>query len=184
MRPTARTKLAGLTTALVLAGAGMAATAGPATAQPAPLAPLSGAFHPIINSGNGKCLQPEGGSAGEATIVQATCNGSITQQWLFLNRSGSTYHIINQFSGLCMYMNGPVAAGSPISQVRCTSVSNEDWSSVAPPAVSVRVMSQAGHRNTNLCIAVPDGQPTEGLPVEILDCTSGDDAQNWVIGLF
>ncbi|MEN8651583.1 RICIN domain-containing protein [Streptomyces sp. 21So2-11] len=138
-------RLAGLSAAILMAGAGLAATAIPASAQPAPSNPISGVFRPITNIGNNKCLQPAGGSTGEATIVQATCNGSQTQQWLFIDRGG-IYHIVNQLSGLCMYMNGPVRAHSPIAQVECTTVSNEDWKSSLPPPEIVTLMSRAGHR--------------------------------------
>lgn len=183
MRLTSRNKLAGGAAAILLAGAVLAATATPANAQPAPPASLRAVFHPIKNVGTSKCLQPEGGSTGEATIVQMTCNGSLTQQWQFFLIPGNTgaYHLINQLSGLCMYMNGPVAPGSPIAQVECTDVSNEDWISSAPPPEVVTLKSRAGHRPTNLCIDVPGGQSTEGLPVQIFGC-NGSLAQRWIVG--
>ncbi|MEU4213343.1 RICIN domain-containing protein [Streptomyces sp. NPDC026206] len=185
MRVASRNRLGALVAATLLAGAGSAATATPAHAQPAQasaVTPSAGVFNPIKNIGNSKCLQPAGGSTGEVAIVQATCvTGSLAQQWQFLRLSGGNYHLINQLSGLCMYMNGPVAARSPIAQVECTTVSNEEWKSSSPPPDVVTLMSRAGHRDTNLCIDVPGGQSDEGLAVQIFGC-NGTLAQRWTIG--
>ncbi|NUK07855.1 RICIN domain-containing protein [Streptomyces lunaelactis] len=184
MRLTLRKRMGGIAAMIMLAGIGSAATATGASAEPAPstsLAPFAGVFHPIKNVGNGKCLQPEGGSTGEVAIVQAACTGSTAQGWQFLQFSGSSYHLINQLSGLCMYMNGPVASRSPIAQVECTDVTNEDWKSSAPPPDVVTLMSRAGRRDTNLCIDVPGGSSAEGLGVQIFRC-NGSLAQRWIVG--
>lgn len=137
-------------------------------------------FNPIKNTGSNMCLQPQGGSAGEANLVQATCNGGIAQGWLFQQLSGTTWRIINQL-GNCMYMNGPVASGSPVAVVGCTpAVSNHSWQPIpAPPSIGT-LKSRAGNATT-LCLDVPGGQPTEGLPVRVFRC-NGTPAQAWVMG--
>lgn len=161
--------------ALAMAGSGLA--------QATPVTAAAGVFSPVRNVGNGKCLQPEGGSSGEARIVQVTCNGGVAQGWLFQLFSGSStdYRLINQLSGLCIYMNGPVSTGSPLIQAGCTQVSNERWKPSAAPPNVVTIMSKAGHRDTGLCVDVPGGEATEGLGMRIWTC-NGTLAQRWVIG--
>jgi hypothetical protein len=172
-----RKTVAGAGVALVLAGLG--SVTGSASAA-TPIGPFSGVFQPIRNVGNNLCLQPQGGGGGEAVIVQMPCDGGNTQAWQFLG-GGNDYKLINQNSGLCMYMNGPVAARSPIIQAGCTTVSNELWKPAPPPPDVSQIMSRAGHRDTNLCVDVPQQSTTPGLGVQIWPC-NGTLAQRWVIG--
>jgi Ricin-type beta-trefoil lectin domain len=140
--------------------------------------PFVGILHPIQNVGNGKCLQPEGGSTGEVGIVQVPCDGSPAQGWLFSQLSGSDYHIINQLSGRCIYLNQfPIVNGSPIIQTDCSGVTNETWKSSSAPPDVVTLMSRAGRKDTGFCInASSDGQHVQ---MHICDGTL---AQRWVIG--
>jgi len=143
-------------------------------------AEATGVFHQIKNVNSNMCLQPEGASAGVATIVQARCNGGLAQAWLFQQISGSIYKVINQNSGRCMYMNGPVAPRSPIAQVGCGTFTNFWWEPLPGP-VSVGILKSRAGSATNLCLDVPGGQSTEGLPVQTFTC-NGTPAQAWVMG--
>jgi hypothetical protein len=175
-----RAKLAGsllagtMLVATILAGS-TAAQAAPPTA---PAQPAVSAFAPITNVGTGLCVQAQFNA--ESPLLQATCDSSLAQRWIVVaggNNNGN--HIINQLSGLCIYMNGPVASGSPIIQTDCTTVTNEDWKTAAPPAVTT-IMSRAGRRDTNLCLA-PEALGAGAL-LRILTC-NGARTQLWVIGV-
>lgn len=146
------------------------------------VAEAAGVFHPIRNTGNGKCLQPQGGSTGHVAIVQMPCvAGSLAQGWHFERISGNDFRIINQLSGFCVYMNGPVQAGSPISQAPCDPpVSNHTWRADHPPASVAELRSMAGG-NHNLCLDVPGGSAIDGLGMQTWTC-NGTPAQRWIIG--
>jgi hypothetical protein len=79
-----------------------------------PQAPLN-----LMSVQNGKCLQPLNGSLeGGVAIVQATCNGSLAQQWT----SAPAHHgmsFTNGASGMCLDARGKSAAGTPIQQWPC-----------------------------------------------------------------
>jgi hypothetical protein len=173
-------RFGGLAATILLAGVGLVTTAAAANAEPATsknVTPFAGLFHPIQSVGNGKCLQPDGGSTADVGIVQESCNGSTVQGWLFLNLSGSDWHIVNQFSGKCIYLNQfPIVNGSPIVQADCTTVTNETWKSSSPPPDVVTLMSRAQNRDTNFCIDTADGRA-----VQMFAC-NGSLAQKWVIG--
>jgi len=139
-----------------------------------------GAFRAIRNAASNQCLQPQGGSTGEALIVPAPClpandRNADTQSWIFRSASG-VLQIVNQRSGFCMYMNGPIASGSPVIQAGCSTVSNELWRvSPAPPSVG-EVRSWAGHGDTHLCLDLP----VTGAAVQIFPCDGGI-AQHWIM---
>ena len=75
-----------------------------------------------------ECLQPAGGSSG-AVIYQATCNGSLVQQWTAprSSSSSSAYHLVNLSTGLCLDARGGAADGTPIELWPCNWISNENW---------------------------------------------------------
>jgi hypothetical protein len=160
-----------MTLVAILAGstAAQAATTGAA-------APAANAFTEIKNVDTGLCVQPQ--INGESDLLQAACNGSQAQHWIFVP-NGNGGHFVNQAVGLCIYMNGPVATGSPVIQTGCTTVTNEDWKNTPPPAITT-IMSRASHRDTNLCLA--PSSAGVGALLRIFTC-NGTNAQLWVIGV-
>jgi hypothetical protein len=190
MRPTLRTRLGGLAATIVLAGLALAATATEANAQPAPasasstsVTPFAGVFHPIKNVGNGKCLQPAGGSTAEfAAIVQVPCTNSIAQGWQYTPASGSNhYRFVNQLSGYCFDAFDGTFNGARLLQGTCVPISNEEWNTGAPLPNVVSLMSRVGFRDTGYCIDVPGAQATDGLAMQMYRC-NGTLAQRWVVG--
>ena len=84
----------------------------------------------LMSIQNSKCLQPlNGSSEGGVAIVQATCNGSLAQQWTSAaDPHGMTF--TNGASGMCLDARGNSAAGSPIQQWPCApgdGISNQFW---------------------------------------------------------
>jgi hypothetical protein len=185
MRPNLRNRLGGLAAALVLAGIALVTTATEANAQPASSAsvtPFAGVFNPIRNVGNGKCLQPAGGSTAEsAAIVQMPCTNSIAQGWQYVRVATNHYRFINQLSGYCFDGFDGAFNGARLLQGTCVPISNEEWNTGAALPNVVTLMSRVGFRDTNYCIDVPGAQATDGLAMQIYRC-NGTLAQRWVVG--
>jgi hypothetical protein len=185
MRPTLRNRLGGLAAALVLAGLGLVSTATQAHAQPASstsVTPFAGVFGPIKNVGNGKCLQPAGGSTAEfAAIVQMPCTNSIAQGWQYVRVGTNHYRFINQLSGYCFDGFDGAFNGARLLQGTCVPISNEEWNTGAALPNVVTLMSRVGFRDTNYCIDVPGAQATDGLAMQLYRC-NGTLAQRWVVG--
>jgi hypothetical protein len=182
MQRALRNRLGGLLAATAMAGAGLVATATGADAQAPPGPAFAGVFNPIKNVGNGKCLQPEEGSAADgALVVQASCNGGIAQGWQQVSFGSNRYGFINQLSGFCFDAFGPAVNGTPLIQGQCKRISNEEWKASAALPNVVTLMSRIGFRDTGFCIDVPGGQSTDGLAMQIFRC-NGTLAQRWVVG--
>ncbi len=111
---------------LLLAGAMLAALGLTAAAPANAAAPFT-----IRNSGNGKCLQPEFGSAEQgAAIVQDPCDGSAAQNWTrAYDYVTDTFQFKNEGSQLCLDARGGAADGTPVQQWTCNWISNETGSS-------------------------------------------------------
>lgn len=166
------------------AQAGPAAATG-ASAQPAStpaVTPFAGVFHPLKNVGNGKCLQPAGGSTVETVeIVQQPCDGSIAQGWQHVGVGGNRYMFLNQRSGYCFNAFDGATDGARLLQLTCKRISNEEFNTGAALPNVVKIESRVGFRDTNFCVDVPGGAATNGLAMQIWSC-NGSLAQRWIIG--
>jgi Ricin-type beta-trefoil lectin domain-like len=173
--------------AILLAGAGLAATTTGAKAQSASatsITPFAGVFNPIKNVGNGMCLQPANGSTADAAaIVQEPCvrGGSPAQSWEDRQVGTNHYRFINQASGLCFDAFDGALNGGRLLQGECKSISNEEFNTGKELPDVVSLESRVGFRNTGFCIDVPGAQATAGLAVQIFRC-NGTLAQRWVVG--
>ncbi|MFE1800307.1 RICIN domain-containing protein [Streptomyces sp. NPDC059517] len=180
MRFPLRKRLGGSAAAVLLAVAGLAATAPSANAQPVPAA---SAFTPIKNVGNGLCLQPAGGSTQEfAAIVQETCvSGSTAQGWSSTELGTNHYRFLNQRSGYCFDAFDGAFDGGRLLQGTCARISNEEFNTGTALPDVVALESRVGFRDTGFCIDVPESQNTRGLAMQIWGC-NGTLAQRWIVG--
>jgi Ricin-type beta-trefoil lectin domain-like len=113
-------RLAALAAAAAMATASALAVAPPAHAATANSFELESAY-------NYECLQPTDGSSGQGVlIVEASCDGSLAQQWAVASAS-SGFHLVNRSSGLCLDARGGAVSGVPVEQWSCDWISNEDW---------------------------------------------------------
>jgi hypothetical protein len=142
-------RLGGLAAVILLAGLGLAATATAANAWPPSAGSVTrvGVFNPIKNVGNGKCLQPAGGSTAifEA-IVQMPCDGGIAQGWQILTLGSNRYTFVNQASGLCMWAWDGAFNGGRILQSLCNGSSNSQFKTNAALPNVVVLESRVGFR--------------------------------------
>jgi hypothetical protein len=177
-------RLLRLATTLLLAGSGIAGTAGAASAGVSPL--IGGTFHWIRNSGNsGLCLEPQGlSTAAGVPIVQATCatsgTESIAQGWQYNQVGTNHYKFVNQLSGLCLDAND-IVNGAAVVQWPCASISNQEFNTgTALPAVA-KIESRIHYRDTGYCIDEPGGLGTIGAAMQVYVC-NGTPAQIWING--
>jgi Ricin-type beta-trefoil lectin domain-like len=127
----------------------------------------------LVSGESGKCLQPANGSLVQgAAIVQATCNGSIAQQWTVTSVSSTKVHLVNRSSHLCLDARGKAVNGTPIQQWTCNKISNENWSL----GITNNILSSGISNTFSHCVATPGNQ--DGLPMELRFCSSST-AQIW-----
>jgi hypothetical protein len=152
-------------------------------AKPTSAAQIASAFHLIKNSGNGLCLQPEGGSTAEfARIVQMPCDRTnAAQGWLEQRLASHHYSFLNQASGFCFDVFDGAFNNARLLQGTCKRISNEEFNTnVDLPNVTI-LETRVGFHDNGFCVDVPGGQSTVGLPMQIFQC-NGTPAQRWVIG--
>jgi hypothetical protein len=167
-----------LAAALNVAGAGVAHAAQATTS----VKPAAGIFQPIRNVGNGKCLQPEGGSTALfAAIVQEPCDGSSAQGWQYVRVATNHYHLANQASGLCLQAWDGAFNNGRVLQDECNFASNNEFNTNTALPNVVILESRVGFRDTGFCVDVPGAQAIDGLALQIWQC-NGTLAQRWVVG--
>jgi len=118
----------------------------------------------LQNSYSSKCLQPMNGSQG-ASIVQETCNGSLSQQWTRkvegrsvlwgLFEVDSTEHFVNRSSQFCLDARGGANNGTPIEQWTCNSITNEAWEIGVGQTESQRYLVSRVSNSESRCISTP-----------------------------
>jgi hypothetical protein len=151
------------------------------------ITPFAGAFNPIRNVGNGKCLQPASPADG-SPIVQQTCVtdpnnvvGILAQGWRFQQVGTNHYQFLNQLSGECFDVFGPARNGTPLINGECKHISNEEFNTRASLPNVVALETRVGFNDNGFCIDVPGGQATDGLAMQVFRC-NGTLAQRWVVG--
>jgi hypothetical protein len=171
--------VAALATALSALGGGVAHAA-PATTS---VKPALGIFHPIVNVGTHKCLEPAHASTLLfAPIVQQPCNGSVAQGWLAIQVGTNHYRLANQFSGLCLQAWDGAFNGGRVLQDTCNfSSSNQFNTNQSLPGFRVILESRIGFQDNGFCVDVPGAQAIDGLALQMWEC-NGSDAQRWTIG--
>jgi ricin-type beta-trefoil lectin protein len=177
--------IAGLLTAALASVLSVTGTGAANAAQPAPTSatPLVGIFHPIRNSGDNLCLQPQ--STDEfAAIVQEPCDGSASQGWQDRLIQTNHYNFINQASGECMDAFDGAVNGARVLQTPCSGdkgISNQQYNTGATLPAVVSIESRVGFRDTGFCVDVPGQNSTPGLGMQLWKCNKTL-AQLWVTG--
>jgi hypothetical protein len=179
-----RSKLVSVLSAAAVSAVAALVVQGGAVAQAAPLdppPPPPPVTHPIKNFVTGKCLQPLGLSV-SAPVVQEPCNGSAVQGWTFVQLATNHYRFRNQLSGLCLFsFIDPAASGNPMGLNTCRDVSNEEFNTGRTLPDIPPLEARTGFKDTGFCVDVPDGQPTDGLQMELRRC-NGTLQQRWIVG--
>ena len=150
--------------AVVIMAAGLAA------AQPAQ------AENPIVklvSNQNGKCLQPASPDQG-ASVIQATCNGTVAQQWTVVLVNSTRVHLASRATNnqQCIDAFGGAANGTPIILWPCNGISNENWSF----GITNNLLSSGVSNTFSHCIATPGAN--DGLAMELRFC-DGNASQLW-----
>jgi hypothetical protein len=140
----------------------------------------SGGPVPIVNTGDGLCLQPESIGQG-AKIIQRTCNDTAIQAWDYWSLGGNAYQFYNIGSGFCLDAQGGATNGTPIIQWTCNGISNEKWDTRGglPDITALTSLVSGTHTH---CLDVPQAAPTLDLPMQLFRC-NGTGAQGWMIGI-
>ena len=61
-------------------------------------------------------------------LVQATCNGNTSQQWVTEAMGSGYFRVKSRFSGLCMDVNAASTAdGASVIQWACGTGTNQQW---------------------------------------------------------
>ncbi|MEU0840763.1 RICIN domain-containing protein [Streptomyces sp. NPDC005962] len=122
---------------------------------------------PIVNQGNGKCLDLKDGSAADGATAQMwTCSPGPNQTWT-LNDNGSL-----TVNGKCLdLVNNGTANGTAVHLWTCyDSVASQKW------------QYTAGHDLVNLaagkCLDIKDNNNGDGATLQIWDC-AGTPNQKW-----
>jgi hypothetical protein len=123
----------------------------------------------LISIQNRKCLQPLNGSLeGGVAIVQATCNGSLAQQWTSAPADPHGMTFINGASGMCLDARGNSAAGTPIQQCPCApgdGISNQFWNYSLN---GNELVSEVNPNPNSFCLATPGND--DGNPMALQRC--------------
>jgi hypothetical protein len=117
-----------------LAAAGAVILGGPGTASAGPVIPSAVTFNQIRNLHSGKCVDVDGGSQREGTVVQQfSCNGTVAQLWRKVALDSSGYfELVVASSGQCMTVdNASQADGAGVHQRQCTGAFNQQWTTTA-----------------------------------------------------
>lgn len=91
--------------------------------------PVGADTYRIVNTGNGLCVDVDGGSStNNARIIQWTCNGAGNQTFQLNQVATGIYRLIATHSGKCVDVtSGSTADAAKLIQYTCGSGSNQRW---------------------------------------------------------
>jgi hypothetical protein len=148
----------------------------PAPSGPAPTDPV-GATYRMVNRASGKVIGVTGGStAGGATVVQQTDNGSAGQRWQLVDAGSGYTKVVNRGSGLLLDISAKsVADGAAAIQYRDTGGPNQHWQVVVDGSYRTLV-----NRNSGKVLDVTGGSAADGTAV-IQWTGNGGANQQWTL---
>jgi hypothetical protein len=157
--------------AAVLAVANMASTS----------AAHADTFGPIQNYGNGLCMQPEGNSSEQGTLlVQRPCDQYTTgtrnlfQEWYSVCKDANcnVFYWKNRGSQLCMRARGVTgpANGEQIMLWACNQISDVTWIYGSDPVADTFVLESRLSGSNGYCLDVPGASSQPGLPLQLYRC--------------
>ncbi|CCH32049.1 RICIN domain-containing protein [Actinosynnema sp. NPDC047251] len=170
-----RLRLAPVVALTLLTGA-IAAPVGPAGAARAAAATTVVALH------SGKCLDVRGGPQAVhdgAVIEQWECTGATNQSWTARDAGNGRIQLVALNSGKCVQpIGGATANLTGLEQRTCDSTAAQQWTKQATGSAG---QYRFVHVPSNRCIDVQRGEPTDGAPTTLFDC-SGKPNQTWTTG--
>jgi hypothetical protein len=137
-------------------------------------------FNPIVNGGNGKCLDvraQDGYYNPGARVQQYHCTGALEQQWrlvLVNSPDGSfpAYEIISQRSGLCLGRGSFVFDGAQAIQMGCEAA-NVVWFFIST-GNGYNLRNTLDYR----CLDVSGNSSADNAKIQLWTC-NGTNAQLW-----
>ena len=162
---------------LVAAGLVLAAPAQAATSAPVRPARV-GAYVEIVNSHTNKCADVTGKSRSPGAVVHEwDCAAEAHQLWAYEGLGdGSVVRLRNMNSQLCMTALFPYTNGVEITQFDCDSVHTDDWWRVSP---DINGFVKLIHVPSGKCLDLNRGSGSNGTKIQLLDCASDSNAQDW-----
>jgi outer membrane protein assembly factor BamB len=147
-----------------------------------PTAPISNATYQIrLGTGEGLCVDVEGGSTEDAALVQQyTCNGSAAQRWKVVNVANNVYELRSEASDKCLDVAGGSAAnGAALQQYTCNGTPAQRWVVADLGGGAYRLVSQTGSAK---CLDVPGGSAQLATKLQQYSC-NGSAAQTLTLAL-
>jgi outer membrane protein assembly factor BamB len=147
-----------------------------------PTPPISDATYQIrLGTGNGLCVDVEGGSANDAALVQQySCNGSAAQRWKVTSVSDNVYELRSEASDKCLDVAGGSGAdGAALQQYTCNGTPAQRWVIEALGGGAYRLVSQTGGAK---CLDVQMGSARVAAKLQQYSC-NGTAAQTLTFAL-
>ncbi|MDX3193537.1 alpha-L-fucosidase [Streptomyces sp. MN03-5084-2B] len=137
--PTGWTRIANVTTGLVLDGGGTVAAGSPlkqwnwdgSTNLQWQLTDAGGGYVRIVNRTNGLVADSRGNTANGATCVQTAWTGATSQQWKLTGLGNGRYQIVNRATGTALDGMGNTTAGSSVGLWTPNGSTNNQWTITA-----------------------------------------------------
>jgi len=147
-----------------------------------PTPPILDATYQVrIGTGDGLCMDVEGGSEADGALVQQyTCNGSAAQRWKVTSVGNDVYELVSQASGKCLDVNGGSdASGAAVQQYTCNGSAAQHWVVDDRGGGKYRLIAQTG---SGKCLDVRGGSAENATKLQQYSC-NGSDAQSLVFAL-
>ena len=134
-----------------------------------------------LGTGDGLCMDVEGGSAADGALVQQyTCNSSAAQRWKVTSVANNVYELVSLASGKCLDVNGGSdASGAAIQQYTCNGSAAQRWVVDDRGGGKYRLIAQTGGGK---CLDVRGGSAQNASKLQQYFC-NGTDAQTLTFAL-
>lgn len=148
-----------------------------------PSATLTSAYAQIVNGNSYKCLSVDSSStANGAAVIQWTCAGVPAQLWATEPHpaGGGWFYVKNLNSGKCLSIDyNSTANGARVTQWDCIGASSQKWK---PYYINMPYFDYWGYHimnGSNRCLAIGNGNTTNGAAAIQWDCLSTSWSQQW-----
>ncbi len=135
-----------------------------------PTPPIADADYQLrLGTGDGLCVDVEGGSAADAALVQQyTCNGTLAQRWKVASIANNVYELRAEASDKCLDVAGGSAAdGAALQQYTCNGTAAQRWVIDALGGGAYRLISQTG---SGKCLDVKTGSAQVATKLQLYTC--------------
>jgi Ricin-type beta-trefoil lectin domain len=127
-----------------------------------------------VNAGSGKCID-----LNEPTPVQWRCLNTPFEEWRFVEVvDGFFFQIVSHQTGECMAAEGD-ENGTPVIMEPCAPLDHtvpvsQLW--IVGPAGTTFQVGRAGQY---VCLDLENGDPSDGVPMQIWGCNPNTNNQRW-----